>query len=69
MEAGFGIDKDSGGIQPSRWLNGTPQSSWWQGTETKGHECRAIVMWRCAQCGFLELYATEVVPAPGMFHR
>lgn len=68
MEIGFGIDKDHGGVQPSRWLKGTPKSSWWNGTDTSGRDCHAVAMWRCKSCGFLELYAVEQVPPPGLFN-
>ena len=69
METGFGVDKDSGSVQPSRWLQGEPESSWWQGTVAMGRECRSILMWRCTECGYLEMYATELVSSPGLFKR
>ena len=69
MDAGFGIDKDSGSVQAARWVKGVPESSWWQGTEAKDRECRDIIMWRCTACGFLECYAQQPVEAPGLFNR
>jgi len=69
MEEGFGVDKDSGAVQPSRWIKGPPESSWWQGADVSNHECRLIVMMRCATCGFLELYANQQVSAPSLFKR
>jgi len=69
MDAGFGIDKDTSGVQAARWIKGVPESSWWQGTELKDRDCRAIIMWRCTECGFLECYAQQPVAAPGLFHR
>ena len=69
MEVGFGLDKDRNAVQPSRWLQGYPEASWLTGVKTGDRDCRAIVMWRCTICGFLECYAQEQVSAPGWFSQ
>jgi predicted nucleic-acid-binding Zn-ribbon protein len=67
QEIGFGIDVGHSYVQPSRWVKGPPESSWWQGVKTSGVECRRIDYWRCSRCGLLEAYALESVEAPGLF--
>jgi hypothetical protein len=65
MEKGFLIDKDHSGVQQGRWVEGEPQSAWWRtGVKVSDKECRAVVVWRCTNCGFLESYATEKTEPP-----
>jgi hypothetical protein len=61
MEEGFSLERAHGGFVALRWLQGRPEPSFWQGTKTKGKDCRAIVTYRCTRCGYLESYANEVV--------
>jgi hypothetical protein len=68
MEAGFGLDITHGKVVRSRWVKGEPDSLWWQGTHTSDPECRAIEIWRCTQCGFLESYAKEIVRPESLFN-
>jgi hypothetical protein len=58
MEEGFILDLgDYNSQQPSNWISGPPERSFWQGTKTKGKRQRQIRTFRCIQCGFLESYA------------
>lgn len=67
QEIGFGIDAGHSYINPSRWIEGPPESSWWQGVKTSGMTCRRIDYWRCTKCGYLEAFAIERVDPPGFF--
>jgi predicted nucleic-acid-binding Zn-ribbon protein len=67
QEIGFAVDRGHSNNQPSRWIQGPPESSWWQGVKTSGVVCRRIDYWRCTRCGFLEAYAEELVDPPGFF--
>ena len=64
MEEGFTLDSVTGGFYPGCWLKGHPEPSFWQGIKTKGHECRAIEIYRCTRCGYLESYANKLVDTP-----
>lgn len=65
MELGFILDKGYGEIRASRWLKGAPESSFWQGTKTKGKECRLVESYRCVGCGLLKSYATAITDPLG----
>jgi predicted RNA-binding Zn-ribbon protein involved in translation (DUF1610 family) len=67
MEEGFILDKGYGEIRTSRWLKGHPEASFWQGTKTKGKECRVVESYRCVKCGFLKSYATTLTDPPNSF--
>lgn len=67
QETGLVIDSGHTWIHPSRWVEGAPEASWWQGTKTSGLTCRKVEYWRCTKCGFLEAYANEKVDPPSFF--
>ena len=57
----------AGPDEEAAWLEGDPdQKRWRGGVNLGGRDCRAIVSYRCAECGLLRSYATEPVKAPGL---
>ena len=57
MEEGFIKDEGYGTSHPSKWVEGTPEKSFWTGLKTRGKEQVEIRTFRCTQCGYLESYA------------
>jgi Domain of unknown function (DUF6487) len=57
MEEGFILDETYGAQQPSQWVEGEPEKSFWFGTKTSGKEKLQISTYRCGRCGYLESYA------------
>jgi hypothetical protein len=58
MEEGFILDLgDFNSEQPSTWISGPPEPSFWAGLKTKGKHKHEIHTFRCIRCGFLESYA------------
>lgn len=57
MEEGFLLDNTHGGYAASRWVKGAPEKSFWTGIKIRNKEQRAVSTFRCASCGYLELYA------------
>ncbi len=58
MEPGFVVDKghhDSKDTQ--KWVEGTPERSFWKGLKIKDRETHAVTSFRCTRCGYLESYA------------
>jgi len=60
LEPGFVADfqHGQGAMNPSQWVAGTPQPSFWTGTWT-GDRRYPIQAWRCRHCGHLEFWARE----------
>jgi hypothetical protein len=56
------MDKDHGTVRPSRWVQGAPEKSFWEGTKTRGKLQVEVRTYRCATCGYLESYAAEHKP-------
>jgi hypothetical protein len=60
MEEGFLADRgDANMVKPARWVDGTPERSFWTGTKTRGKEQYRVTTFRCDRCGYLESYAAE----------
>ncbi|MDQ3817209.1 MAG: hypothetical protein M3362_05905 [Acidobacteriota bacterium] len=57
MEEGFIADVTYGGVLTSKWVEGSPEKSWWRGTKTTDKRQVEILTYRCAGCGYLESYA------------
>ena len=57
MEEGFVGTTTSHGNGVSQWLPGKPQKSIWTGIKMPKAQRRAIEIWRCGRCGYLEGYA------------
>jgi hypothetical protein len=57
MERGFIADQTYGGVLPSKWIEGAPESSFWTGVKTRGKVDVEVSTYRCAECGYLESYA------------
>jgi len=59
LEPGFVADFQHGGtMNPSEWVAGTPQPSFWTGT-WRGDRRYPIQALRCRNCGHLEFWAGE----------
>ena len=60
MEEGFVLDRGHANAKnPSEWIEGAPERSFWLGIRMKGRERHVIRTWRCTRCGYLESYAPE----------
>ena len=69
MMGGFILDADHSGGLPGvtapifftqgRWVAGEPERSGASGIKWDDKEAYRIRAWRCPDCGFVELYATE----------
>ena len=57
MEEGFIKDVGYGDVQPSKWVEGAPEKSFWTGVTTRGKEQVQVTTYRCPRCGYLESYA------------
>jgi hypothetical protein len=57
MEQGFVLDNTYGARVVSHWAPGAPLKSFWAGTKLPEGETIPIGTYRCAACGFLEMYA------------
>jgi hypothetical protein len=58
MELGFILDhKDYASRVAAQWQPGEPQKSFWRGVTSKDSPAYEITAYRCAGCGYLELYA------------
>ena len=57
MEEGFIQDSYQHQVRVARWIEGTPEKSFWSGIRTKGKRRYDVVVYRCSRCGFLEEYA------------
>lgn len=57
MEPGFLVDHTYGDAGASEWVEGPAEASFWTGVKLRGRERRRTEAFRCARCGYLELYA------------
>ncbi len=60
MEEGFILDR--GHYDTKRvntWVEGEPVKSFWSGIKVKDKQQFQLKTFRCANCGYLESYATE----------
>ena len=59
MDEGFIKDEGYGHVLPSKWVEGSPEKSFWLGTKTAGKKQVQVSTFRCTKCGYLESYARE----------
>ncbi len=59
MTRGFLLDGVQGGSIVSRWAPGQAKASFWSGTKTFHGDLVPVGAYRCASCGYLELYARQ----------
>lgn len=60
MERGFVIDRGHVNAPDlQKWIEGTPERSFWTGIRTKGRESHPVQTFRCERCGWLESYASQ----------
>ncbi len=60
MEQGFVIDKTHDSVQDTqKWVEGAPERTFWSGIQLKNKDIFVVQTYRCANCGYLESYATE----------
>jgi len=57
MEQGFTFGIDGPRRVVSTWVEGEPESSFWQGAKVPVEKCVPVGTVRCSVCGFLEAYA------------
>lgn len=57
LQEGFLLDNGQYGLSATKWVEGKPKPSFWQGLSLKGKQQLALVSYRCPRCGLLELYA------------
>jgi rubredoxin len=67
MTEGFLPEYTKHRVMRSLWIEGKLERSFWTGIHLKGKDIRAVITWRCTQCGLLRAYAEESVPPPGIF--
>lgn len=68
MEEGFILDRahyNAGTV--NTWVEGEPVKSFWSGLKIKGKEKFGVKTFRCANCGYLESYATEETDPDSIF--
>lgn len=62
MHAGFLMDRADYNVPAvTRWVEGTPEKSFWTGLKTNDRAVLAVTSYRCERCGYLESYAN---PSP-----
>ncbi len=59
MERGFILEVSINEYSPNVWVEGPPESSFWNKTKIAGKQKRPVETHRCVECGFLESYATS----------
>ncbi len=59
LEDGFLRDATYGGFKVGCWVEGTPQRSFWTGTQVAFKRKYRVGAYRCIDCGHLEFYARE----------
>jgi predicted nucleic-acid-binding Zn-ribbon protein len=57
MEQGFIMDMTHGGRLVSQWGAGPPRKYFWLGTKLPEEKLIPMGAFRCASCGYLELFA------------
>ena len=55
MEEGFLKDEGEGKVL--KWVEGTPEWSFWMGAKTRGKNQARVIAYRCTGCGYLESYS------------
>ncbi len=59
MEEGFILDRGDYDIKRiNTWVEGEPVKSFWSGIKVKDKQQFQLKTFRCANCGYLESYAT-----------
>jgi hypothetical protein len=58
MVQGFVPDYSHATILVGSWVEGPPVKSFWSGTKVRRKQCIPIATFRCADCGYLESYAS-----------
>ncbi len=66
MTAGSVVDFRRNVAAAGEWVPGDVMTSGWTGA-IKNTERYLMSAYRCADCGFLKLYARESAPAQGLF--
>jgi hypothetical protein len=59
MEPGYVMDRgDQNSRHAAQWVEGPPERSFWTGLKLKDRAVLPVTTYRCAECGYLESYAT-----------
>jgi Domain of unknown function (DUF6487) len=67
MVVGFLPEYTRNRVMRSLWIEGVLKTSFWTGVDIKGKDVRAVVTWRCSDCGLLRSYAERAAAPPGIF--
>ena len=57
MEEGFLLEVTDSGKKTTKWVEGAPERSVWVGLKTGQRRVLPLKSYRCAACGFVDLYA------------
>lgn len=57
MVQGFTFEIDGFKRTVSTWVEGAPESSFWQSAKVPAEKCIPVGTFRCSVCGFLEAYS------------
>jgi hypothetical protein len=66
MEIGFLRDHAGGGSVPAQWIAGMPEQGW-RGAKIRKKTRYVVHVFRCSECGYLEQYARQQLPAAGIW--
>ena len=68
MEEGFILDRGDYDIKRvNTWVEGEPVKSFWSGIKVKDKQQYQLKTFRCANCDYLESYATGESETEGIF--
>lgn len=57
LQEGYLLDHARNGRGATKWVEGKPVRSFWQGVALGGKQQLAVASFRCPRCGLLEMYA------------
>ena len=61
MKEGFLLEQSYGSSLATTWVEGAPESSFWEGgVKTMGKTIYKVVSYRCEKCALLKTYAPPV---------
>ena len=66
MQIGFLRDQVGSATVPGQWIAGPPEQGW-LGTKIRDKTRYAVDVFRCSECGYLEQYARQQLPAAGIW--
>lgn len=67
MVQGFLPDYSRHRVRHPIWVEGELRPTFWSSMDIKNRDLRAVVTWRCSDCGALRSYADELAQRPTVF--